>query len=154
MRFSKIALYFAVLASFSASVVAQTMADSADSKNMLPKIEIPQGFEPVGPDNLLSVEQIKEIFNGRRFYGKIIFNGRTSEENYEFFSDGSAKMWGNKTIFGGHMNEGKGTWVIRKWRDKPSLCWDIKGTWENRSCSAVALKDGVIYLSTWAKSIN
>jgi hypothetical protein len=113
------------------------MADAADGKNMLPKMEIPAGVE-----GQLNLDQIKALVTGRRFHGKITFRGNITEENYEFFPDGSAKMWGQKALFGGYVFEGKGTWVVRDWQGTPSLCWSITGTWANRSCNALKIENG------------
>ena len=99
------------------------------------------------PDGSLNLEQIKDLFTGKKLTGVATFNGNRNNDVYTFGGDKIMKartMRGNIEWF-----SGEGRWLPRNWQNVDNVCWDVKGTWESRSCSPVFIEKGKIKLGTW-----
>ena len=99
------------------------------------------------PDGSLNLEQIKELFTGKKLTGVATFSGNKNSDVYTFGGDKTMKaktMRGNIEWF-----SGEGRWLPRNISGTESMCWDVKGTWQSFSCFQVYVDGGKIKLGTW-----
>lgn len=142
--------FHALVIALSATSVMITMpnnsfAQAASSPAAVAELpEIDASKYKNGPLNLA---EIRELFTGKKLTGTAFFQGNVNNDTYVFNSVGTAK---NRTMRGTfEAFAGEGTWTPRNFRNVDSMCWDIRGTWQNYSCFPVEVKDGKIKFDTW-----
>jgi hypothetical protein len=126
-----------------------TLASSTKTE-IITSGDLPEADASKLADGVLVVSQIKELLTGKQLTGWAQFQGNSNFDTYRFYSDGTAQFT-TKGAFNTQRFKGTGRWVARKSGGYEQICWDIKGTWENRSCSSVMVTSGKVTIGGFFK---